>query len=126
MVLSWNRVSILRDTVETFKKHHDIADRDIIVVDNGSTDGTQEYLRASSYDLILSRENLGAQAGKLLGCQRAVNRGDDFILFIENDHPCMRRYLLHYRQSARPVPPCFRWQEDDVSRARRESMTWQN
>ena len=94
VMLSWNRSEKLRNTVETFKEHHDVADSDLIVVDNGSTDGTQEYLLSTSYDRILSRKNLGAQAGKLLGWQRAVSRGFEFILFIEDDHPCLRQAPL--------------------------------
>jgi glycosyltransferase involved in cell wall biosynthesis len=94
VVLTWNRSERLRETLETLKEHHDVADGDLIVVDNGSTDGTQEYLRATSFDRILSRENLGAQAGKLLGWQRAVSRGFEFILFVEDDHPCLRQAPL--------------------------------
>ena len=89
--LTWNRLSIFKETLNSFKIFNpSIEDNDIIIVDNGSTDGTQDFLKKTKYDIILNNKNYGAQMGKYISWNRAENRGYDFIIFIEDDHPCYR------------------------------------
>jgi len=91
VILTWNKLDILKKTIYLFKKYNpDIKDSQFIVVDNGSIDGTQNYLETTKYDIILNKKNLGAQMGKYIGWNRAFERGYDFILFLEDDHPCIR------------------------------------
>jgi len=90
VILTWNRITMLKNTITTFKKYHDLKDKHFIVVDNGSTDGTRKFLKSTKFDLILNKSNLGAQMGKYIGWNRAVERGYDFILFIEDDSPCYK------------------------------------
>lgn len=88
-ILTWNRVSKFINTLESFKKYNPkIRDEDIIIVDNGSTDGTPMFLKRTNYRVIRNKNNLGAQMGKYIGWRVALKRGYDFILFLENDHPC--------------------------------------
>ena len=92
VILTWNRIKGLKNTLSTFKKYNPgVKDKDIIIVDNGSTDGTQEYLKNTNYDIILNGSNLGAQEGKYIGWNAALERGYDFIIFIEDDNPCYRK-----------------------------------
>jgi len=89
VMLTWNRLKVFKKAIKTFKKYHpQIEDKHFIVVDNGSTDGTREFLESTKFDLILNESNLGAQMGKYVGWNRAVERGYDFIFFIEDDHTC--------------------------------------
>lgn len=88
--LTWNRLPVLKNTINTFLKYNKYNDSDIIIVDNGSTDGTQDYLKTTSFDIVLNKINYGAQMGKYIGWNRAENRGYDYILFIEDDHPSYR------------------------------------
>ena len=90
VILTWNRIDMLKNTIKTFKRHHSLKDKHFIVVDNGSTDGTQNFLKSTKFDLILNESNLGAQMGKYIGWNRALERGYDFILFIEDDHSCYK------------------------------------
>jgi len=88
-MLTWNRRKIFQHTFESFLKFHP-GFKDIIIVDNGSTDGTKEYIKTISLlDSILLKRNMGAQLGKFLGWNTAVNKGFDFIIFLEDDHPCI-------------------------------------
>lgn len=60
----------------------------IIVVDNGSTDGSARILRerfGPSLPLIESRENLGFARGNNLGLRYALDRGAHWILLLNND-----------------------------------------
>ena len=38
----------------------------------------------------------------------------------------MRRYLLHYRLTARLSPACFHWRDDEAAKARKHSSIWRN
>jgi len=89
VMLTWNKLRVFKNTIKAFKKYHPyIEDERFIIVDNGSTDGTQKFLKSTKFDLILNKSNLGAQMGKYIGWNRALERGYDFILFIEDDHTC--------------------------------------
>lgn len=90
VILTWNKLPVLKNTIDSFKKYNNVDDHDIIIVDNGSTDGTPDFLKKTNYDIILNERNFGAQMGKYIGWNRAENRGYDFILFIECDHPCYK------------------------------------
>jgi GT2 family glycosyltransferase len=61
-----------------------------IVVDNGSTDKTQEKLRGYKlqnmpFKLIRNKENLGFAEGNNVGMREATKRGADYVLLLNND-----------------------------------------
>lgn len=91
VMLTWNRLNTLKNTIDKFRKYNpQFKDEDFIIVDNGSDDGTQKFLKHTKFDTILNSTNTGAQWGKFIGWKRAEDRKYDFILFIEDDHPCYR------------------------------------
>jgi GT2 family glycosyltransferase len=61
--------------------------KDVILVDNGSTDGSIGYLRTLFPDLLIleNSENLGIAGGRNRGFREAVRRGNDYILSLDND-----------------------------------------
>jgi GT2 family glycosyltransferase len=60
---------------------------EIVVVDNASTDGSVEHLRALFPDRLMveNAENLGVAGGRNRGFQEASRRGCDYILSLDND-----------------------------------------
>jgi len=58
-----------------------------IVVDNGSTDGTQEYITTSfpEVEFIRSGENLGFGKANNMGIEKAYRRGADFFYLMNQD-----------------------------------------
>ena len=86
VILNWNRpldaIACLKSLASiTYGNYH------IIVVDNGSTDGSPERIRtaAPSVELLVSPENLGFGAGANIGIERALELGAGYVLLLNND-----------------------------------------
>lgn len=58
-----------------------------IVIDNGSTDGTQDTIKEkfSEVELIQSNINLGFGKANNIGIKRAISQGADFIFLLNQD-----------------------------------------
>jgi GT2 family glycosyltransferase len=87
MMVTYNRLELTKITIENIKKRTSELDYNFIIVDNGSTDGTVEYLKelGSGYDLILNIENQGIGIGRNQSLKRADELGTDWYVTIDND-----------------------------------------
>jgi GT2 family glycosyltransferase len=86
VVLSWNgRDDTLGCLASLAEVEHEPLD--VVVVDNGSTDGTAEAVRERfpEVELVRSEENLGFAEGNDVGIRRALERGADHVLVLNND-----------------------------------------
>ena len=82
IVLTWNGIDVTKRCLTSLLEKTTHPDFEVIVVDNGSTDGTCEYLRGiAGIKLIENGENLGFVRGNNLGI-RATNRD---VLLLNND-----------------------------------------
>jgi len=86
VVLNWNGKN---DTIEclTSVYQSSYSDLDVILVDNGSTDGTVEAVRAQFPKVVTieNGRNLGYAEGNNVGMRRALERGANYILVLNND-----------------------------------------
>ncbi|HOP79400.1 MAG TPA: glycosyltransferase family 2 protein [Armatimonadota bacterium] len=86
IVLTWNGKE---DTLECLKSLRQVTYPNFwtVVVDNGSTDGTGDAVRASypEVELIETGENLGFAAGNNVGIEHALRNGADAVLLLNND-----------------------------------------
>jgi GT2 family glycosyltransferase len=86
VVLNWNG---WKDTVECVAslRRLDYADFHILVVDNGSTDGSQQHLLAAlpGQDVLQTGANLGFGGGCNVGIRHALDAGADFIWLVNSD-----------------------------------------
>jgi GT2 family glycosyltransferase len=59
----------------------------VVCVDNGSTDGSPEAIASAfpAVDLIRTGVNLGFAGGNNVGIRRALERGADWVLLLNND-----------------------------------------
>lgn len=86
IILNWNGI---KDTVECLESLKKITynNYNIYVVDNGSTDGSIEYLnKYNTYIKIISnKQNLGFAEGNNIGIRAAIEDGADYVLLLNND-----------------------------------------
>lgn len=101
MVVSFNRGIRLVGAIEGLRNQTRRVD-EIIVVENGSTDGSREYLRGLGPPVLIveSHRNVGGAGGFALGLAWALHRGHDLVWLMDDDaepHPdCLDHLLLPY------------------------------
>lgn len=86
VVLNWNRKEVTLRCVEALRRARP-APPAIVLVDNGSTDGSPAFLREAcpDVDLIEAGANLGYAGGNNLGIKRALGHGAARVLILNND-----------------------------------------
>lgn len=87
IVLSFNNLELTRACVQSVLQRTGYPNLELILVDNGSSDGTQYYLRDLEPEhpeikVILSETNLGFAAGNNLGLGVATG---DYLVLLNND-----------------------------------------
>lgn len=86
IILNWNGWRDTLACVESCRKLSWPTFR-IVIVDNGSTDGSVAILRKQLHDIqiIQSGGNLGFAGGNNIGIRQALNAGADFVWLLNND-----------------------------------------
>jgi len=81
VVLSWN------GRADTLACLESLLGIETVCVDNGSTDGSADAVaeRFPAVELIRTAINLGFAAGNNVGIRRALDRGADWVLLLNND-----------------------------------------
>lgn len=89
VVLNWNG---REDTLACLGslQHLTPGDTRVVVVDNGSTDGSVDAIRQAfpAAELIENDKNLGYAEGNNVGIRYALDQGADFVLVLNNDTTC--------------------------------------
>ncbi len=88
VILNWNGK---KDTLECLESLKNLEpgnfELEIIVVDNASTDGSKMEINQRFPEVVLqeNKENLGFAEGNNTGTRKALTRGVDYILILNND-----------------------------------------
>jgi len=86
VVLAWNHFDDTRECLQSLLASEGVNPQ-VLVVDNGSSDGTSQKVRAEfpGVEILRSETNLGVSGGYNLGIRRAMQAGADYILIANND-----------------------------------------
>lgn len=101
VVVTFNRLELLKQGIECLRKQQKLTG--IIVVNNGSTDGTREWLNAQPGLLVVHQDNVGGSGGFYTGIERAYSEGADWIWCMDDDvfprPDCLDRLLPYTDRS---------------------------
>ena len=114
IILNWNGEAMLRRFLPNVITNTQRTDVEIVVADNGSTDGSLAYLRTEPVRVIELGENFGFAEGY----NRAIAQVDsDYVVLLNSDvevTPCWLDTLLEYARTHEEVaalqPKVLRWQ----------------
>ncbi len=86
VVVNWNRPADTITCLESLASQQNVH-LHVLVVDNGSTDGSAAQIQAAfpEVEMVRSPENLGYGPGANLGIRRALQAGAEYILLLNND-----------------------------------------
>lgn len=99
VVPNWNGKDSIEACLESLRtqslKHH------VIVVENGSTDGSLELLKSdfSDVELVINKTNLGFAGGVNSGIKIAIKQDYDYIALLNNDAVAGKDWLKHLVQT---------------------------
>ncbi len=106
IVLNWNGKEFIKKCLESIKKFTSPELYEVIVVDNGSKDGSVEMLQQMKkqdflHKLILNRENLGFSKGNNQGFEIAEG---EFFFMLNNDTEVTAGWLENLLEKAKQYP----------------------
>jgi GT2 family glycosyltransferase len=84
VVVTYNRVKLLEKCISSLKNQTRKIER-IIVVNNGSTDGTLNWLEKQSEVEVINQENIGGAGGFHTGIKGALDKPCDWIWVMDDD-----------------------------------------
>jgi len=81
----WNQVEYTKWFVESIRRNSEGHDVGLILLDNGSTDGTREYIRSVNAIRIELEENIGVNPAWNMLLAEALKHESDVIVLANND-----------------------------------------
>lgn len=89
IVVTYNRKKLLIENIQALLSQTNVNDMTIVVIDNNSTDGTQDelenYIKSEDIVYINTGENLGGAGGFHYGFKYAVENNYDYIWAMDDD-----------------------------------------
>lgn len=103
VVVTYNRLELLKRSMDCLRQNKPLSA--IIVVNNGSTDGTREWLDKQDDLTVIHQSNVGGSGGFYTGIEAAYAKNADWIWCMDDDvfprADCLETYC--------PTPAIKRW-----------------
>ena len=77
VVVTYNRLKLLKRNIACLRQNVPVSS--IVVVNNGSTDGTAEWLKTQDDLVVLEQENVGGAGGFYTGIEHAYRMGAEWV-----------------------------------------------
>ena len=87
LTVTCNRLSITRQWLDQLKLKNKGVKFPHIIIDNGSTDGTVDWLRSQGYEIMSLNKNIGQAAALRLGWEYALSKYDPKY-YVKFDDDC--------------------------------------
>lgn len=92
VIVTNNRLELLQEAIMAVK-NQSVALSHIIVINNGSTDGTTEWLGTQAGILVQHQKNSGGSGGFFTGIKTAMDLNVDLIWLMDDDTICRENAL---------------------------------
>lgn len=92
IIVTYNRLQLLKECINSLKNQTNTS-FDIIVINNGSTDGTKEWLLCQKSIRTITQDNLGGAGGFYTGMKAAYEEGYEWIWMMDDDGVADRTQL---------------------------------
>lgn len=83
IIVTFNRLNLLKGAIESIKNQ--TYRPDILIINNGSTDGSTEYLSTVQGINVINQENVGGAGGFYVGIKYAVENDYEFSWVMDDD-----------------------------------------
>lgn len=86
VILNWNGKQVTAECLDSLKKI-DYSNYEIVLVDNGSKDGSVEFFEKNYpyLTIIKNKQNLGFTGGNNVGIKKALEHNVDYVMLLNND-----------------------------------------
>lgn len=84
IIVTYNRLNDLQKCIYSLQKQT-YNDFDIVVVNNGSTDGTTDWLEKQKDFTVINQDNLGSAGGFCTGMEYAYSHGYEWLWLMDDD-----------------------------------------
>ncbi len=132
VVVTYNRLALLQKCIAALEVQTRSVD-EIIVVNNGSTDGTADWLRTQVKLTVVNQENLGSAGGQYTGIKTAYCKGHSWFWCMDDDTIPTPSALANFEAAKQFSDPTtgFLWSlvlqsngEVDQAMATTDSLDW--
>lgn len=100
VIVTFNRLLLLKEAIEALKAQS-LPVKEIIIINNGSTDGTAQWLAQQESLTIIHQENSGGSGGFYTGIKHAAKSKADWVWLMDDDTICEKTAL---QKSLEKVP----------------------
>ncbi len=122
VLVTYNRLSLLKECVFALQKQTHKVDK-IFIINNNSTDGTENWLNKQKDIYVIHQENLGGAGGFHTGFKIAFEQNFDFIWVMDDDvEPeidCLEKLMLAFFQYGKDYSVLLPDRFSDVNREKR-------
>ena len=84
IIATFNRLDFLKEIIQALRNQTYKIDN-IVVTNNSSEDGTEEWLNEQTNLIVQKQENVGSSGGQYTGMKGAMDTGCDFIWMMDDD-----------------------------------------
>lgn len=92
IIVTHDRLTLLKECIDSIRKQT-FSDFQIIVINNGSTDGTREWLSIQSDVITINQDNLGGAGGFFTGIKYAAENQYEYCWLMDDDVECKKNTL---------------------------------
>ena len=103
VVVTYNRLQLLKEVVESLRAQT-MKDYDIVIVNNGSTDDTPNWLEKQTDIITITQDNLGGAGGFHTGMKYVAEHGYEYCWVMDDDVVCNPTALEELIKAYNAVP----------------------